>query len=383
MSLILVTVWRGSRISRFLTVSFITLVLMAGLLTGSRTFILLLGLLAGALLARRSRRYLIATAVIALFVICSVSLIDHFTPLISRIVSDQSLPEGARRGLQALSLDRLSTTLFSRQIFLAIGREIFYQAPIFGVGPDRFRDYVPLVGRDLGILSGWSDNSNNFYLGLLAELGLVGGLAFFLSVSCRRLLDFEGQIISPLSVIVIIALAMLTGPHLDSPEVLVLVSTLIAFTTQERKVSVSLTSFLSIAIIVLGVIASTHRESGVFGWEGDATHLSRWLSSKASLILPCHTQESGDLSQSNANLQIRAPSIPHVRSFSVRVSAPHNSPTELVLPPGTAQTINLACPSGHPRLPVTVSSIPPWAPYRAWPASSIDRRVLGIQQSVE
>jgi len=381
MALILVTVWQAPKLSGLLKASFVSLVVMAGLLSGSRTFILLLILLAGALVARRSRRYLVAATVIALLAVCVVSLVDHFTPIISRIIADQSLPEGARRGLQALSLDRFSTTLFSREIFLSIGREIFYQAPMFGVGPDRFRDYVPLVGGELGLLSGWSDNSNNFYLGLLAELGLVGGIAFFLSVSRRRLLCLEGQIISPLGVIVILALAMLTGPHIDSPEVLVLVSTLIALTTQEREISVRLKAALTIPFILLGVFASPLRESGVFGWEGDTNHLSRWLSPKAHLILPCYS--SGELAQNGASLQMRAPNTPHARSFKVRVSAVNNSTTEFALSPGMVQKFNLVCPSGQPRLPVTVSSTPPWAPYREWPASSIDGRVLGVQQSVK
>jgi len=383
MALILVTVWQAPKLSGLLKASFVSLVVMAGLLSGSRTFILLLILLAGALVARRSRRYLVAATVIALLAVCLVSFVDRFTPLISRIVADQSLPEGARRGLQALSLDRFSTTLFSREIFLSIGREIFYQAPMFGVGPDRFRDYVPLVGGELGLLSGWSDNSNNFYLGLLAELGLVGGIAFFLSVSRRRLLGLEGQIIPPLGVVVILALAMLTGPHIDSPEVLVLVSTLIALTTQEREISVRLKAALTIPFILLGVFASTLRESGVFGWEGDTTHLSRWLSPKAHLIVPCDSAGSGELAQNGASLQMRAPNTPHARSFKVRVSAVNNSTTEFALSPGMAQKINLVCPSGRRKLPVTVSSTPPWAPYREWPASSIDRRVLGVQQSVK
>jgi hypothetical protein len=44
------------------------------------------------------------------------------------------------------------------------------------------------------------------------------------------------------------------------------------------------------------------------------------------------------------------------------------------------QELQFACEHNERQLEMTLITVPPWSPYRAWPEQSGDRRILGVQQ---
>ena len=78
-----------------------------------------------------------------------------------------------------------------------------------------------------------------------------------------------------------------TGPHTDFVEVSIVVSVLVALTTEQRGAIRPLYTLAAVVLWVLGIIATTDRESGVYGWDNTATGASRWLSHVAVVEAVC------------------------------------------------------------------------------------------------
>jgi len=357
--------------------SWILLVVVAGVVSGSRTFLLSSTLLAAALVWRSGRRELFwGVLLCAVGAVGITTAIDASSGLIQQIASLDSVPAGLRRGVAALSLLRVEETVMSRSIFLQFAQAIGRGHWFFGVGADRFIDYVPVIGAKLNLVRGWSDNANNFYLGLAVELGIIGVVFFVISLLGRRTRS-RSESSHAVACLVMMALIGCTGPHTDFIEVLLVVSLLVAITTEQRR-SLGL-AYLSCAwiAVVLGFMASTLREQGVYGWSNSSSGASRWLSNRAKVELTCET-EAAFLGQSR--LFIKPNYIPQTEPLKLSIIVAGQEPVNLSLSVNDPREIAFPCGEGRESIFALITTHPAWSPYRAWPRASNDRRILGIEQ---
>jgi hypothetical protein len=359
--------------------AWLILVVFAGAVAGSRTFLLLVVSLLGASLWRYRRGYFVGLVGMVAVAIGLATALDSQTALFSQ-VDGSSLPEGVKRGLHALSLLRIKETLFTRSLFIDLARLIGDGHWMFGIGADHFRYYVPLVGATTGIIRSWTDNANNFYLGVVVELGLLGGLFLLLTVLARsRRLDdshrgFSGWLLLTIAVI------LCTGPHLDFVEVLLVVAYLVGSATQSLVWAPSLLRTACLVAVVAGFAGSLGRERGVYAWSEEAHEVKRWLSNRAAVEVLCN--EPVDIEAPSAELMLQAMYIPTQGPLVVRAFEGATERGEIVLTSQERQSLAIPCGSPGERVLMTLVTSPPWSPYRAWPGRSGDRRLLGVQQFV-
>jgi hypothetical protein len=364
---------------RFVDVVWLIAVVGAGTISGSRTFLLASAILVVALMWQYARRFLLAAVVAGLVVVGSVTALDSYTQVIEQVQVSEKVPEGLKRGLPSVSLLRVSETLASRTLFLDIARVLVRGHTIFGVGADRFREDVPLVGVQSGLVKGWTDNANNLYVGIGVEFGVIG-LILMLIVTAGRTRSAFGS--APLCTALLIGTAaiMLTGPHTDFPEVMLLVAFLVGSCTLQRPQSHSATAVI-FAALLLGVYASYTREQGVFTWDDSDKGAVRWLSNRARIVLLCNENTGQSVPRAVATL--RSVYVPQRAPLEVRVLRGDSLLQELSFTKSQeVLQFGIDCPRGIDRIPVTLVTKPAWSPYRAWPESSRDRRLLGVQQLV-
>lgn len=351
----------------------------AGLLSGSRSFVLalILALLAGVWMV--SRRLLFLSLLAGGIFVAGVSLLDLYAPWFEQWLSSSLMPEGGRRVLMTCSLSRVSESFSSRSVFFVLGRELFDHFPLFGVGVDRFRFYVPALVERLGLnISGWVDNSNNFYLGLLTELGLLGTFLFVLTVRGRTL-SRERETLCLVGLFVL-ASVLVTGPHLDFPEVLFLSAGLVAASTRPRAIRVMHTATFACVGLVIGFVGVFTREQGGYLWESRQGHFEQWLSPAAVVSVACSCEGM-------AELALESSYVPKASPLVVSVSASNGDVRQLHFTASEAQQVTFRCrktePLAHDHHPGTITlsitTAPGWSPARAWPGKTSDMRTLGIK----
>lgn len=355
------------------------LLVVAGVVSGSRTFLLAVGMLLPTMVWQAGRRRLVwgglgcAVAVMAL-----ATILDGYFGLLEHVVASESLPMGVRRGVAAMSLLRLEETFLSRGVFVDFAREIGRGHWLFGVGADRFIDYVPLVGAENNLVRGWRDNSNNTYLGILVELGLVGGVAFLMAIGGLCLRRDLGRA-AGVGCLCMLGVVGSTGPHMDFVEVAILVSVLVSLTTESRWFVRPGYILVGVGMGLLGVVASTFRESGVYGWSNTDTGAARWLSHVAVIEAECESSLQQD---AQARVLFQPRYVPQREPLRVRLSVDGVGAQESLLSAPDIHEVALPCKDGERRVLVRVETQPAWSPYRAWPRISNDRRILGVQQVV-
>ncbi|MCB0334107.1 MAG: O-antigen ligase family protein, partial [Bdellovibrionales bacterium] len=164
---LLMALWlstKGEVARPLVLVTCLTLFVLA-LFSGSRTFFIFLVVFAFFFLYEVSRkttlRALLGLVILFVAILASYFLIPGFS---------QALPVGAQRLLRSFDPAHLWTSLGSRVIFSRIAFFMWKDAPLFGIGPNHFKQlaipYGERVGYPLGI---WTDNPNNFYLDLLVQ----------------------------------------------------------------------------------------------------------------------------------------------------------------------------------------------------------------------
>jgi|GEM_PF-1748903 len=355
----------------------VVLLMVAGTVSGSRTFLLAVAVLIPTAAWHAGRRRMVWGAVGAVVILCAVvTVLDRYSGTVEQLVALQGLPGGIRRGVQALSLIRLEDTLMSRSVFVEFASEIARGHWLFGVGADRFIDYVPLVGAKRDLVRGWRDNSNNLYLGILVELGVVGGVTFLLAIVGRALRS-GGNRCAALGCVVMLAVIGCTGPHTDFTEVLFLVAFLVAITTEPRAKVQHVYTMMAIVAGVVGLYSSTYREQGVYGWSDTPRGASRWLSHRAVIELPC---EHAGVESSHARLLLQPRYIPQSEPLRVTYGVVGQQCREISLRTSEIHEATFACGPSEERIFVRVDTRPAWSPYRAWPGVSNDRRILGLEQ---
>lgn len=356
----------------------VPIIVVSGFLSGSRSFALSAGLLLVCLAWShfRSLRYWAIAGAVSLVTL--ISVLDSRTSLVQDIASSSGVPEGIRRTVTSLSLPRIEESLYSRSVFLSLSVAMMKSAPLFGVGPERYRGQVTAVAEKANIpLNGWTDNSNNFYLGIIAELGIIGLLAFLLSALARR---FKTEVEAPYGKMAIASFGvlLLTGPHTDFPEVLALSAALVAYATTSSPV-LSQTRIRTIGLLFgVGCLAPSWRECGVFDWQKTNLGVHRWLSNHAHIIAPCSETEATP----SATFTVRPEYIPTKEPLRVTFQTSDSS-AELSFDTQEIKSVRLPCPPHLTTVRAVVDTRPAWSPYRAWPGRSSDRRILGVQQFMD
>lgn len=346
------------------------LFLGAGVVSGSRTFWLGVGLLVVGLTYLRARRLLWMLLAAGLSAIAIMSALDIYTPFLSIVQESSALPQGVKRIVSAMSLARFEETVASRSVFLTLASAIIDRDPLFGVGANAFASYVPLVGASIPSLKGWIDNSNNFYLGLIAELGIIGLLAFGMTVLSRRL-RADTAVACAAVTLCAVGVMLLTGPHTDFVEVLLPVSLLVGMTTAIRRTQSYLWVYTSLLFLVAGGIAGSHHERGVYGWHADSDRLRRWLSPDASVQVLCAEDRAGE----EQSVVIKPAYVPSREPLRLLIRS-SSFLREIQLSDRSEIDVSLKCG----RYQFSVS--PAWSPARAWPQDSDDRRLLGVEQII-
>lgn len=352
-------------------------VLIAGIISGSRTFLLISFMLAVVTAWRHGRRWNILAFVCVLVVsIILTSILDVSSNWVEYIIGQQSIPTGIRRGVAALSLLRIEDTFMSRSIFLRLAEEIGRGHWAFGVGPGRFIDYVPLIGAKFDFIRGWRDNSNNFYLGILVELGVVGFVAFLLAL-LGRIPRVSIPRSNSLGFLVMLGIIGCTGPHADFTEVLILLALMLSMTTQPRKQFQRCYVLASLLLLALGVTSRMYQERGVYPWTNSEEGATRWLSHHAIIEAEC---QEGGMQRRQASIYFQPRYIPQREPLRVAFAPLGGSVQEVLLRTADATDVTVGCDKDIDRVLVRVTTTPAWSPYRAWPRLSVDRRILGVEQ---
>lgn len=360
--------WRESA-TRWTLLVLVAAVLIAGGVSGSRTFVLgvavLLGLLVLRRLSRRSRVVTASGAVVCLGV-------WNLLPLESALWFTSELPNAAARVLRTLHHGSMFEELHSRAVFSRIALAMFRDHPVFGVGFQQFRGgvapYADLLATGSGL---WADNANNFYLGLLAECGVFGLLIAGGTVlaAAERSAKARRPFIS--SFVALLAVLLLTGPHLEFDEVAILVAIGAAPCVSLARGTSLWWGLFAVLIALVYLLRPTAAGFGWYAWEHDGHDFLRWSGPRATLALRCDAGQ--------AQLRLRAPRPPGVPSAGVvLLSTPHQ-----VVEWDTAlqheYVLQLSC-GGSP-VPLRIVVPHPWMPVAT--AHGADPRLLGVQAVFE
>lgn len=348
-------------------------------LTGSRSFLLGAMLYLFLYCFNHSRK---ATVGLLLVGLASVALLDYLR--LHQIEFYQSsllmLPHSLRRGADSLSLLNIPETFSTRVVFWKIGLAMWQDNPLLGVGYHRFYEFAPyyseLVGSNIGA---WTDNANNFYLGILAETGVFGfGLFLYvlshLTVKRRDPQDHESSDLQPaLFALSCLIILLIFGPHLVFDEVVVLSSIILAGCLSKNQ-----KNFRAASVIVVSIAAAAGAawkaagsEYGFYSWEKDVEGRSfRWSMQQSSGNVEC-----SPISDSSA-LLIRAanPNLPG-KSLHVRIEAA-SAKTELRLASSEVQRLVIPC-NGASEVRYWLWVGRSWIPSDF--SNTLDHRHLGVQ----
>jgi hypothetical protein len=244
--------------------------LILGMVSGSRSFILGIALLVvistfSKLIKKRSF-ILVAVLILSLVSLPTfISLVD-----LNFIYESTWIPESIKRTLISIHTEGFWNSIVSRIIFWKLALAKFAQNPISGAGFNQFERRLAEFSSNIDInLNGWIDNSNSFYLGILAEQGLVGVLAILLGLASVTWSNNWANTYGKLSIAVFLVL-LLFGPHFDFIEVSSLFGLLlgVTFNIQLRSKILKFTStcLILIALFLLFPVGSLNSQIsyGVF-----------------------------------------------------------------------------------------------------------------------
>lgn len=348
---------------RVLAYALVTPLTVIGLFSGSRTFVLSIGLY-GLISIWFWKRHVLLLALglfaISIVVINAAQLDPGTLPLPSSLV----------RTVESVSLSTLSQSFFSRSLFWRLSLDLWWDYPIFGSGPERFRDLLPIYLKRRAVdIGGWSDNPNSFYLGTLAELGAVGGVALLLCFLQLRWTPLRYPVERWARIgLSVFGVSLFLGPHLEFPEVAILFGILLGSATYERG-EISRRYYL-LALPTLGgfiAYASYSRDHGFYRWEEGRFGSFRWSSGQAYGHLPCQNGA--------ATLKVTT-SDPRAASLPPQVTIIGKEETQvLTVRPGQVKEVRIRCVKGLQAYQLRVSRV--WVPSEV--GMGADSRVLGVQ----
>lgn len=357
----------------------LSLSFVAGLLTGSRSFILSVLLFMLILLFISSWKRL---AVFVSFIGLSVLLWNLLLWVnITSMGTLSLLPVSLKRLIYSLSYPTVSEALYSRSLFSSMVARMWSDNPILGIGIGRFRELMPLYYSNFGEGALYTDNPNSFYLGLLVETGLLGLTAFFFSFTFFKVSksNLHGR-----SAFLVLALLLLTGPHTDFNEVAILAAVILAhgLELKEKSPGLSFESLPDSAVkipfyccLLLGL--SFHfpkvlnTASGYYSFEIDGGRLFRWTTNRASNHVECN-------STGEASVEIRTLSAPASAAASYTLGLEEEARLiDIVELEAAGRRYLVSCPFLASSVGYSIEVSNPWIPWKAFPVA--DSRLLGVQ----
>ena len=349
------------------------LALFAGTYSASRTFFVgLIVWLALLLWLKSRRRCLIAIACgVALIIALNLLLLsqpgDYENNLVSR------LPLGFARIINSLSVREFGQAIASRVIFNIAAFEMWLDHPIFGVGIGQF---VTAALPYLPGQAGWSDNANNFYLGVLAETGLFGFAALVVPLSRLRLVLIGDSVeASAARLIVVFCITLLLGPHLAFDEVALTIGAISAL-IEPRSVLMARRRFFVLAL-AMALLANYSSPFGLYPAELDG---NQWTARHARFERIAN--QNGEVVIAFQVLNPAETDYP----IMIRASSARGEVRELVLERASAETrqISFRCDSATQwyiqrpcHLTIRLDTSATWVP--AMFDQGVDRRNLGVR----
>lgn len=222
---------------------------------------------------------------------CLFFVAIFFLPVLFSLISDSSV---INRLSSTLSPATFSESIFSRSIFWRLCLWMWEDNPLIGVGYQNFRSYVTpyLISRNVDI-NQWVDNPNNFYLGILAEMGLAGIAAFILAITRFKFVNKGPDIAFKFALITLISFSILLilGPHIEFDEISVLSVLLLTYCIEPKEskyFSYKVPFYVTFATVALILFRTGYgSEKGLYGWEKDAFGVLRWTGPSAKIVQPC------------------------------------------------------------------------------------------------
>ncbi len=266
------------------------LALAALLLTGSRSGLMLVGVLFVAeILTRRSNSMVGSSRPRILMPLLAISGIAMILLVVANFASIsviESLPPGLARISKSVRYDTVETALFSRTTLWRAAFAQWTHAPLFGVGLDRYRELLPPFAQALEITIGaWNDNPGSWPVFLLVELGLIGVLVFALDLRQLSMVRGTGTFILAACV------ALLIGCHTHAPLVAILYGAIAAFGIERHTDTNFGFSFFDAGVVLVAApfiaLIAMWFPRGVYLWEMQDGLLVRWTGSNAVVTATC------------------------------------------------------------------------------------------------
>jgi hypothetical protein len=324
-------------------------IITAGLMSGSRSFIIALALSTFFYIPRPNIRKAIAAIAAVLFI----------ATLIFAKFYEESYTKGA--AYLPRSLERVALTLVnsegndsfeSRTIFGKMAFAMFQDYPLAGVGPNGFRGHFNEYEKKIGIdLEGWEDNANNFYLGIVAELGVIGVVGLLLTVFGLKPNPKAGR--EEKHAALILALLLILGPHFDFVEVAIESGLLLglAFIPRNLDTRASWRYLYTGLILLLAVfLVGSFGNLGVYKGASTGDN-ARWTSVRAYPVMPCLDGQS--------LVQFEAHHASAATPVTVKLNAGEQVFTE-ILASREMRTVSFGCPGEQ--LEIEIITEPPFRP---------------------
>lgn len=205
-----------------------------------------------------------------------------FIPSLQDTLSS-NLPVGLSRVLNSLLLPTMSEYLYNRFLFATAAISIFDASPLTGIGVGQFKNVFPFyVDSSIGT---WTDNANNFYLGIIAEQGILGALFLFIGVRSLSYTDYSNKSLH--YAVVAFLLLLLVGPHLEFLEVAILFGVILGQVVNETKPLPKSIIASTIPSALILMIITLSNERGLYPWERDAHGLFRWSKIRSVVNVKC------------------------------------------------------------------------------------------------
>lgn len=349
-------------------------ILFLGVYSGSRSFFLGLMLYGLFRTWNYNRTFFFSFIFVGLALLLSINLTAHLSPDAFGSFRE-ILPNGLLRVTDSLVLNNIEQTFQSRFVFWKLSIMIWLDNPLLGIGLDAFREYVPLYRDKLPIdISNWTDNSNNFYLGVLAELGVIGFICLIVSFLRleKRHLDVRNRYKYGFLVFLIL---LFFGPHITFTEVAILAAYIMSFVYKNEENNLREGWSGCSDYILLGLVLPIFigykiykQDFGFYALEKEPSGVSyRWTRKNASGVITCRNGKAllrlrarhPDLDQNPLLVDIRAAG----QSYGLKISDYSN------------QNVELSC--SEQALRYRLSNSRTWKPAKY--GHQNDHRNLGVQ----
>jgi hypothetical protein len=215
---------------------------------------------------------------------------------------------GLVRICQIVDKETFDDAFFSRSLFTQISYYILKEQPFFGIGFERYRDYVVPVSLSLNAGTGtWSDSSNNFYLQILIEFGVLAAILLFLILSSLRnslVVDKRNS-----TLVITLLILLVFGSHISFSEVALLFGLIFASTFISLPNTKPLYLILAVAIGTTNFLIGIRSENGLYAWEEDEHGYYQWSVGRGSLSVNCFLDTN--LANAFAKLSFTSPALPY------------------------------------------------------------------------